>query len=47
MSSEHRFGASPRPLALAIFALAFAAIAGAWIFEAMGYLPCDLCLEQR
>ena len=47
MSSEHRFGASRRTLALAIFALAFAAIAGAWIFEAMGYLPCDLCLEQR
>lgn len=33
--------------ALAIFALAFAAIGGAWIFEALGYPPCDLCLEQR
>mgnify|MGYP003342754091 CR=1 FL=1 len=28
-------------------ALAFATIAGAWIFEAAGYLPCDLCLKQR
>ena len=27
--------------------LAFATIAGAWIFEAFGYLPCELCLKQR
>ena len=32
---------------LLIFAVAFATIAGAWIFEAAGYLPCDLCLKQR
>ena len=33
--------------ALAIFVLALATIAGAWIFERLGYPPCDLCLEQR
>lgn len=38
---------SPRRCALAIFALAFATIAGAWIFQGLGYLPCDLCYEQR
>jgi disulfide bond formation protein DsbB len=32
---------------LAIFVLAFATIAGALIFERLGYPPCDLCLEQR
>jgi disulfide bond formation protein DsbB len=30
-----------------IFAVMLATIAGAWIFELMGYLPCDLCLMQR
>jgi len=38
---------TPLATALAIFALAFATIAGAWIFEALGYLPCDLCYLQR
>jgi disulfide bond formation protein DsbB len=33
--------------AFAIFALAFATIAGALIFERLGFPPCDLCLEQR
>ena len=37
----------PQSNALAIGALAFVTIAGAWIFEAAGYPPCDLCLEQR
>lgn len=37
----------PFRAALAVAALAFATIAGAWIFEAYGYLPCDLCLKQR
>jgi disulfide bond formation protein DsbB len=32
--------------ALIVFA-ASAALAGAWIFEAFGYLPCELCLKQR
>ncbi len=27
--------------------VAFATIAGAWIFEAFGYAPCELCLTQR
>lgn len=31
----------------AAFALAFATIAGAWIFEWWGYAPCYLCLLQR
>jgi disulfide bond formation protein DsbB len=38
---------SPRRAALIIFVLALATIAGAWIFEAMGYAPCPLCLQQR
>ncbi len=33
--------------ALAIGGLAFATIAGAWVFQELGYAPCDLCLEQR
>ena len=33
--------------ALTIALTAFATIAGAWIFEAFGYLPCELCLKQR
>lgn len=32
--------------ALILFA-ASAALVGAWIFEAFGYLPCELCLKQR
>lgn len=28
-------------------ALAGATISGAWIFEHLGYAPCDLCLQQR
>ena len=42
-----RLPARPNSNALAIGALAFVTIAGAWIFEAAGYPPCDLCLEQR
>ena len=38
---------APGPSALAIAALAFAAIAGAWVFQWAGHPPCDLCLEQR
>jgi disulfide bond formation protein DsbB len=34
-------------LALAILATAFASIAGAFIFEALGYAPCELCLKER
>jgi disulfide bond formation protein DsbB len=38
---------SPVRAAWIIFTVMFAAIAGAWIFEFAGYLPCDLCLKQR
>lgn len=38
---------NPQRAALLIFAVAFATIAGAWIFEYYGYLPCELCLKQR
>jgi disulfide bond formation protein DsbB len=33
--------------ALTVAVLAFATIAGAWIFQELGYPPCDLCYEQR
>jgi disulfide bond formation protein DsbB len=33
--------------ALTVAAIAFATIAGAWIFQYFGYPPCDLCYEQR
>ena len=32
---------------LVIAAVAFATIAGAWIFEYAGFAPCALCLKQR
>lgn len=38
---------TPQRSALLIFLVAFATIAGAWIFEYYGYLPCELCLKQR
>jgi disulfide bond formation protein DsbB len=38
---------TPLQAALGVFILAFATIAGAWIFEWAGYLPCELCLMQR
>ncbi len=38
---------TPQEIALLAFALALATIAGAWAFEASGYLPCELCLKQR
>jgi disulfide bond formation protein DsbB len=44
----HRFLLqTPAQTSLVVFAVVFATIAGAWIFQAMGFLPCDLCLEQR
>ena len=33
--------------ALTVAAIALATIAGAWIFQYLGYPPCDLCYEQR
>jgi disulfide bond formation protein DsbB len=38
---------SPRPTSLLIAIIAFLLIAGAWVFEYYGYLPCELCLLQR
>lgn len=38
---------SVRNAALAVAAIATATIAGAWIFEYLGYAPCPLCLKQR
>ncbi|MGI8570195.1 MAG: disulfide bond formation protein B [Methylocella sp.] len=34
-------------IALAILAIASASIAGAFVFEALGYAPCELCLKER
>lgn len=39
--------ATPRALAGLIFLAAAATIAGAWAYEARGYLPCELCLKER
>jgi len=38
---------TPQRAALLIFLMAFATIAGAWVFEYYGYAPCELCLKQR
>ena len=38
---------TPAHAALILLIVAFATIAGAWIFEFFGYAPCDLCLKQR
>ena len=38
---------TPFFLALAILVTAVASIAGAFLFEAFGYAPCELCLEER
>jgi disulfide bond formation protein DsbB len=37
----------PRTAHWIIFAVMLATIVGAWVFETMGYQPCDLCLQQR
>ena len=38
---------TPLGIALAILAIAVASIAGAFLFEAFGYAPCELCLKER
>lgn len=38
---------SPRGLASLILATAIATIGGAWTYEHMGYLPCELCYKER
>ena len=37
----------PFAIALVILAIAVASIAGAFVFEALGYAPCELCLNER
>ncbi len=34
-------------IAIAIFFIAAATIAGAFAFQASGYIPCELCLKER
>jgi disulfide bond formation protein DsbB len=38
---------TPRRICLAIAAAAVATLAGAWTYQAMGFIPCELCLMQR
>ncbi|MGH6823667.1 MAG: disulfide bond formation protein B [Methylocella sp.] len=38
---------SPFGIALTILAIAVGSIAGAFVFEAFGYAPCELCLKER
>ncbi|MGH6795738.1 MAG: disulfide bond formation protein B [Methylocella sp.] len=38
---------TPYALALAILAIAVSSIAGAFVVEALGYPPCELCLKER
>jgi disulfide bond formation protein DsbB len=38
---------TPFFMALAILAIAAASITGAFIFQALGYAPCELCLKER
>jgi disulfide bond formation protein DsbB len=39
--------ATPRAIAALIFLICAATIAGAWIYESLGYLPCELCHKER
>ncbi len=39
--------AMPRNASLLILAAAVAAIGGAWAYEALGFLPCELCYKER
>ena len=36
-----------RGIALVIFAIVAATLAGAWTSQMLGYAPCELCLKQR
>jgi disulfide bond formation protein DsbB len=49
MSAARLFSrlATPRAAALLLLGASLATIAGAWIFESLGYLPCELCLKER
>lgn len=46
MGAVLRF-ATPRNLALLISVVSLAAIGGAWAYESLGYLPCELCYKER
>ena len=37
----------PFPLALLVFAGMALTLGGAWAFQLAGYVPCELCLQQR
>jgi disulfide bond formation protein DsbB len=37
----------PFGIALVILAIVVSSIAGAFVFEALGYAPCELCLKER
>jgi disulfide bond formation protein DsbB len=37
----------PFGIALVILAIAVSSIVGAFLFEALGYAPCELCLKER
>ncbi|MBM3653436.1 MAG: disulfide bond formation protein B [Alphaproteobacteria bacterium] len=39
--------AMPRNASLLILAAAVAAIGGAWAYESLGFLPCELCYKER
>jgi len=48
MSGVGALPPNPRfTIAVVIAVVAAATIAGAWIFQAFGYPPCELCLKQR
>lgn len=49
MSGPRDAFSAPTPfrVALIILAVAAATIGGAWIYELLGYAPCELCLKQR
>ena len=46
MTAAMRIG-SPFGIALVILAIAVSTITGAFVFEALGYVPCELCLKER
>jgi disulfide bond formation protein DsbB len=37
----------PGPAALIIFVVAALTVGGAWIYQSLGYIPCELCLKER
>ena len=37
----------PGGLALLIAAAAAATVGAAWVYQSLGYAPCELCLKER